>query len=280
MSQSITKSIIVKGSPSDLYSIWSNFEQFPSFMKHIQSIRMTDRDHSHWVMNGPLGYHFEWDAEVTRRDPDKRIAWRSIEQDSQSNMKTSGQVTFAELTDGETELTVTMLYVPPAGVVGEVVSTLFGDPDGQLEEDLRRFKTFAENLVQATYPNADSSADTKTPGEDAAMSDTTIKKVDSEHSPTGSMGQKYLASGTSIAMRLWEHEKPGEAKRMRSRPYETVGYVISGRAELYFTNQVLQLEPGDSWVVPKDADHMYKILEPFTAVEATHPPAHVGGRDQ
>lgn len=280
MSQSITKSIIVKGAPSDLYSVWSNFEQFPSFMKHIQSIRMTDREHSHWVMKGPLGSRFEWDAEVTRRDPNKRIAWRSIEQDSQSNMKTSGQVTFTELPNEETELTVTMLYVPPAGIVGEVAASLFGDPEGQLEEDLRRFKTFAENLVPATSPDADTGPEIMTSGEGTAMSDTTIKKVDSDHSPTGSMGQKYLASGTSVAMRLWQDEQPGEAKRMKSRPYETVGYVIAGRAELYFTNQVLQLEPGDSWVVPKGADHMYKILEPFTAVEATHPPAHVGGRDQ
>jgi hypothetical protein len=37
---------------------------------------------------------------------------------------------------------------------------------------------------------------------------------------------------------------------------------------------------GDSWVVPKGASHSYKILEPFTAVEATLPPAHVHGRDE
>jgi quercetin dioxygenase-like cupin family protein len=39
------------------------------------------------------------------------------------------------------------------------------------------------------------------------------------------------------------------------------------------------LEPGDSWIVPKGASHTYKVLEPFTAVEATSPPAHVGDRD-
>jgi quercetin dioxygenase-like cupin family protein len=40
------------------------------------------------------------------------------------------------------------------------------------------------------------------------------------------------------------------------------------------------LEPGDSWVVPKGASHSYRILEPFTAVEATCPPAAVHGRDE
>jgi hypothetical protein len=36
---------------------------------------------------------------------------------------------------------------------------------------------------------------------------------------------------------------------------------------------------GDSWVVPKGSRHTYKIIETFTAVEATSPPAEVHGRD-
>jgi quercetin dioxygenase-like cupin family protein len=112
------------------------------------------------------------------------------------------------------------------------------------------------------------------------MSDTTVIKVHSENSPVGEMGQKYLASGKSLAMRLWENEQPDEAKEPAKRDYETVGYVISGRAELHLEGQMVLLEKGDSWVVPKGASHTYKILESFTAVEATHPPAHVHGRDE
>lgn len=110
--------------------------------------------------------------------------------------------------------------------------------------------------------------------------DTTIVKVDSQHSPTGKMGQKYLASGKSIAMRLWEDEEPGEAKPEVAREYETVGYVLKGRAEIQLEGQVIRLEPGNSWVVPKGAKHTYRILETFSAVEATHPPAHVHSRDE
>ena len=112
------------------------------------------------------------------------------------------------------------------------------------------------------------------------MSDTTVSKVDSGHSPRGDMGQVYLASGKSVAMRLWQAEEPGEAKPPSARDYETVGYVISGRAELHSEGQVLKLNPGDSWAVPKGAIHTYKILEAFTAVEATAPPAQVHGRDK
>src|SRR5262245_30253016 len=112
------------------------------------------------------------------------------------------------------------------------------------------------------------------------MSDTIVTKVQSKHSPRGEMGQKYLAAGVHLAMRLWEREPPGEPKPAAERDYETVGYVIEGRAELHLSGQKILLEPGDSYVVPRGAAHSYEILEQFTAVEATHPPAFVHGRDE
>jgi quercetin dioxygenase-like cupin family protein len=81
-------------------------------------------------------------------------------------------------------------------------------------------------------------------------------------------------------MRLWRDEAPGEAKPVTRRDYETVGYVIGGRAELELEGQTIRLEPGDCWLVPADAEHCYRVLEPFTAIEATSPPAQVHGRDQ
>lgn len=112
------------------------------------------------------------------------------------------------------------------------------------------------------------------------MADTTITKVDSRFSPHGADGEKYLASGIHVAMRLWEDEQPSEAKEPSTRPYETVGYVLKGRAELHIEGQMVVLEPGNSWVVPKGASHTYKILESFSAVEATTPPAQAHGRDE
>jgi quercetin dioxygenase-like cupin family protein len=112
------------------------------------------------------------------------------------------------------------------------------------------------------------------------MAETSVHKVNSASSPKGAMGQKYLACGVSVAMRLWENMESGKDLPPSEREYETVGYVIKGRAELRLGNQLLILEPGDSWIVPRGATHSYRILEPFTAVEATHPPAVVHGRDE
>jgi quercetin dioxygenase-like cupin family protein len=93
------------------------------------------------------------------------------------------------------------------------------------------------------------------------------------------MGQKYLVAGKRVSMRLWVLEPGGELKTATSREYETVGYVMSGSARLDLEGQTLTLKAGDSWLVPAGAMHHYTILEPFTAVEATAPPAEVHGRD-
>lgn len=107
--------------------------------------------------------------------------------------------------------------------------------------------------------------------------DTTVKKVMSSTSPHGELGEICLAGGKSIAMRLWRLD-PGEGAETE-REYETVGYVLEGRAELRLEGQTLLLDPGDSWLVPKGARHSYRILERFAAIEATCPPAHLHGRD-
>jgi quercetin dioxygenase-like cupin family protein len=111
------------------------------------------------------------------------------------------------------------------------------------------------------------------------MTDTTIQKVSSAASPVGDMGQIYLVSGKRVSMRLWRNEEP-QTKATIRRNYETVGYVVAGRAELTIEGQTVTLAPGDSWLVPSGAEHNYTVIELFTAVEATAPPAQVHGRDE
>ena len=111
------------------------------------------------------------------------------------------------------------------------------------------------------------------------MPDTTIKKVEAGTSPQGEMGQRYLVAGKRVSMRLWVQEPGRKLKAPTTREYETVGYVISGSARLDLEGQTLNLKAGDSWLVPAGAMHQYTIIELFTAVEATSPPAEVHGRD-
>jgi len=142
-----TKTIIVNVSCSEAYQLWSNFENFPNFMKNINSVQKTGPNTSHWKMSGPLGYQVEWDAETTMMEKNSRIGWNSRDN---GDITTSGQVTFNELGTNQTEITVTLQYVPPAGLAGEIVAQLFSNPEKQLEEDLQNFKHYAEGSNQRT----------------------------------------------------------------------------------------------------------------------------------
>ena len=100
-----------------------------------------------------------------------------------------------------------------------------------------------------------------------------LKAANSSTSLVDSIAQNYLVTEKSILMRFWENEQPAEPKLEAPREYEAVGYVIEGKAELHLEGKVIQLESGDSWVVPKDTSYSYKITEVFTAVEAANPSA-------
>ena len=108
--------------------------------------------------------------------------------------------------------------------------------------------------------------------------DSTVKKVSGSGSPHGELNQVYLVSGKRVPLRLWKNEKP-QKKSSTRRDYETVGYVLAGEAELVVEGQTVMLQPGDSWLVPAGAEHRYRILSEFSAIEATSPPAQVHGRD-
>lgn len=99
---------------------------------------------------------------------------------------------------------------------------------------------------------------------------TTTTKSDASR---GDDGQLYLAKGDRVALRMWDAEAPTDGKEPHTSDYETLGYAISGRAVLHMGGKRHALEPGTSWVVPEGATHHYEILEAFTAVEATSPPA-------
>ena len=110
------------------------------------------------------------------------------------------------------------------------------------------------------------------------MSDASVKKIDSSASPTGAKGQKYLTSGKALSMRLWE-ESAGEAGEPHTRPYETVGYVVSGSVEIRLGGDTITCRAGDSYLVPDGAERMYTVREDLVAVEATSPPAEQHERD-
>jgi uncharacterized membrane protein len=140
------KTIVVHAPVSEVYQFWTQFDRFPEFMSNLKEVRKTGDRTSHWVAKGPLNTSVEWDAETTMLETNKRIAWNSRDN---GDITTSGQVTFTELANDQTEIHVVLKYDPPAGVVGDIVAKIFSDPQRELDEDLERFKTMINQ--QRTY---------------------------------------------------------------------------------------------------------------------------------
>lgn len=148
MSDQITKSIIVKAEPERVFALWSNFENFPHFMDHVEEVKREGDKKSEWTVSGVLGSSVNWTAEMTRLEKNKRIGWST--KDREGSVTTSGQVTFNPLTNKETEVTVVMQYSAPGGKVGKAVADLLANPEKRLEADLRNFKSFAEGRTKQT----------------------------------------------------------------------------------------------------------------------------------
>jgi uncharacterized membrane protein len=133
----IQKAIHVDAPVEEVFAFWSNLESFPRFMTHVRHVRQTGDRRYHWKV-GP----FEWEAEVTRLEPNKQLAWRSL---PGAVVRNRGVVRFRH--DGHlgTEVSVRLSYRPPAGMLGHSVARLLGaDPKRQMDDDLLRFKSLVE----------------------------------------------------------------------------------------------------------------------------------------
>lgn len=140
MSGPITRSITVKGNIDGVYNACTDFENFPHFVKHIRAVSRINERTIHWVLD-LQGAPRQWDTEITRLEPNKRIAWSSKDT---SDAKTSGQMTFVALPQNETQVTVTLHYTP-TGPVGQIAARL-GNLEKTLDEILRNFKAYKEGM--------------------------------------------------------------------------------------------------------------------------------------
>jgi uncharacterized membrane protein len=140
----VHEAITINRPLAEVYQYWRNFENFPTFMSHLESVQTTSPGRSRWRAKGPAGVRVQWEAEITGDRQSEWIAWRSVEA---SVVQHSGSVRFEHAPGARgTELHVELQYNPPAGALGVAVARLFGDdPEQQIREDLRRFKQILEN---------------------------------------------------------------------------------------------------------------------------------------
>ncbi|MEO9173981.1 MAG: SRPBCC family protein [Gaiellales bacterium] len=133
---SVEQSIDLEVPVKTAYDQWTQFEEFPRFMKGVKEIRQIDDTHLHWKAE-IAGHVKEWDAVITEQHPDERVAWKAV--DGSPN---AGVVTFHRLSDTQSRLMVQIEHEED-GVLEKVGSALGADTH-RVKGDLERFKELVE----------------------------------------------------------------------------------------------------------------------------------------
>jgi uncharacterized membrane protein len=119
------------------YNQWTQFEEFPAFMENVESVRQIDDTKLRWVAEIG-GQTHEWTAEITRQEPDRVVAWRSVD-----GKGTSGEVRFEPMGSDGTRVEVTMTW-EPEGFLESLGEKLGADTLG-VKRDLTNFKQIIES---------------------------------------------------------------------------------------------------------------------------------------
>lgn len=139
----VAKTLTIRAPIEEVFAFWSRFENYPRFMEHVLEASAQPDGRVHWKVLGPARVPVEWDAWITERVPNRKLAWRSIEG---SQVEQRGEVHFEEVGDGETRVSIHMAYRPPGGALTHAVASfLHGDPKHLMDDDLLRLKSLLEH---------------------------------------------------------------------------------------------------------------------------------------
>ncbi|MES2902022.1 MAG: SRPBCC family protein [Pseudomonadota bacterium] len=138
----IEKSVRIDAAPEQVYDLFANYEHFPRFLSNVIEVRDLGNRRSHWVVKGPAGSRYTWNAVLSEHSRPQRLAWQS---EPGAEVENYGSIHFEPVGRGATRVTVRMSYKPPAGMVGRAIASLFGnEPGQQMEQDLQRMKSLVE----------------------------------------------------------------------------------------------------------------------------------------
>ena len=131
----VEKDLTINAPVETVYGMWTDFENFPSFMNNVESVRKTGDKSLHWKAKiGPI--EKEWDATIQGLVPNRTVTWRST-----SGAENAGAVTLSQR-GNLTEMHVVIEYDPTW--IEALGDTVTGTLSRSVEEDLSRFKRLAE----------------------------------------------------------------------------------------------------------------------------------------
>jgi uncharacterized membrane protein len=130
---SIVESIDV-GAPVDLtYNQWTQFADFPSFMKKVENVEQVEEQTLSWKAQ-VLWSHRTWESTILEQVPDEKIIWRS----KGAKGYVDGVVTFHELAPRLTRILLVLEYHPQGFF--EHTGNLWRAPGRRARLELKHFR--------------------------------------------------------------------------------------------------------------------------------------------
>jgi uncharacterized membrane protein len=132
------------GVPVDVaYDQWTQFQEFGSFTKGVESVEQADEVTTNWRAK-VFKSRRSWKASVTEQIPDRRIAWTS----QGAKGSTKGVVTFHPLADDLTQVLLVIEYYPQG--LFEKTGNIWRAQGRRARLDLKHFRRFVMMRGEAT----------------------------------------------------------------------------------------------------------------------------------
>jgi uncharacterized membrane protein len=132
------------GVPVDVaYDQWTQFQEFASFMKGVDSVDQTDEVSSNWRVK-VFKSRRNWKSTVTEQIPDRKIAWTT----EGAKGTTKGVVTFHPLADDLTQVLLVIEYYPQG--LFEKTGNIWRAAGRRARLDLKHFRRFVMMRGEAT----------------------------------------------------------------------------------------------------------------------------------
>ena len=123
------------GAPLELcYNVWTQFQDFPTFMKKVETVSQDEDAKLNWKAQVFLS-HRSWNSTIMEQIPDNRIVWKSEGEKG----TVDGTVTFHALGHPEFTRILVVLEYHPGGVV-ENIGNLWRAQGRRVRLELKHFR--------------------------------------------------------------------------------------------------------------------------------------------
>lgn len=142
MTNWLEHSVLVEvNTPIDhVWSLWSDLEQMPRWMKWIESVHILEEDPelSRWKLASG-GFEFSWLSRILKIVPHQIIQWESVD-----GLPNRGAIRFYDRHQEGSVVKLTVAYAIP-GILGQIMDNLFLGRvvESTIQADLERFREYA-----------------------------------------------------------------------------------------------------------------------------------------